>query len=380
MTTSVSPATVPRDGTADRLQVPWRTVLPLAVVAAFGSGFWIIAIRGAAGSIERASGPFQVWLQESTLLLPLYVFAVLAALTLALRWFGRGRLRARATAGTFLLVVMGVSLVATAVLAVNAVYDYQQQIAHLALMNATHGPCNAACLAQQKQDTVVVQTRAVGLGGLLVLVSNLVLLGLVVAFRGGRLDLASVHRRPERVSRFDGVEVFLMSGLLGAAAIHAVVIREQLSLWPAAGVFLVLLAIAEVDVAALFLIRLRSPALLATVVVSAGPLLLWLYSRTIGLPFGPQAGVPQPVGLADVSAALLEAAMLVVAVLALWSPQRQRTPSTSPLLVRLALVAVLAVTITGLGSGLGIVAPAGQTSNHTGHQQAEAVSPASART
>jgi hypothetical protein len=83
-------ATTERPGTLPgRLSIiPWLTVLPLAVVMAYADGFWIISLRGAAGAIERTGQPFATWLRESTLTLPIFVIAVLGALTLAARWFG----------------------------------------------------------------------------------------------------------------------------------------------------------------------------------------------------------------------------------------------------------------------------------------------------
>ncbi len=75
-------------GDRRRASVSWSHVLPLAVVLAFANGFWIIALRGAIGAIERTSAPFSAWWHESTLLVPVYVVAVLAAFLLAQRWFG----------------------------------------------------------------------------------------------------------------------------------------------------------------------------------------------------------------------------------------------------------------------------------------------------
>jgi hypothetical protein len=66
--------------------VAWWTVLPLAALMAYGDGFWVISLRGAAGAIERMDSPFQAWLRESTLFLPVFVIAVLAAT--AWRWPG----------------------------------------------------------------------------------------------------------------------------------------------------------------------------------------------------------------------------------------------------------------------------------------------------
>jgi len=378
MTTTAGSPRVAGTGDAGgaRLRVPWGTVLPLATVAAFGSTFWIVSVRGAVGAIERTSDPFPAWLQESTLLLPLYVFAVLGALTLALRWFGRGRQRTRTTGATFLLVVGAVTVVGAAVLIANAVYDYQLQSTHLVAMNATHGPCDAECVTTQLHDASVLQLRAVGLGSLLVLVSNIVLLGLVVAFRGGRLDIASARRAAGpgsgRVGRFGSVDLFLIAALLGAAVVHATVVPELLGPWPAAGIALLLLTVAEVDAALLFLLRLKSAQYLATAVVSALPLGVWLYSRTLGLPFGPSAGDPQQIGLTDAALAVLQAATLVVAVAALRSRRAHRTAasqSTSQHAARLALAGVLAVTAVGITGGLGLLAATGQPSHatHNGH-------------
>ena len=85
---SIDSARQPTEHARARLAVPWLTVLPLAIVMAYADGFWMVALRGAVGAIERTQEPFTSWWRESTLGLPLYVFAVLGALMLAMRWFG----------------------------------------------------------------------------------------------------------------------------------------------------------------------------------------------------------------------------------------------------------------------------------------------------
>ena len=196
------------------------------------------------------------------------------------------------------------------------------------------------------------------------LVTNLVLVGWVVAIRGGRLDVTTTRRAagalPQSAlaadrapSRTDDLRRLLAAGLVGSAVIHAAVVPEHLAEWAGAGVFFAVLAAAELAVAAVLLARPQPGALLAAAIVSIGPLALWLYSRTVGLPFGPGAGVPEPVGLPDCTACALEVITLLVALILLGGSGRRRQPPASAHASWLALVAVLAVTAIGLaGSGL----------------------------
>jgi len=88
MATLSADALPARDALPDsRRGVPWKTVVTLAAVLAYADGYWLVSLRGAIGAIERTDHPFASWLRESTAVLPVFVFAVLAALTLALHWF-----------------------------------------------------------------------------------------------------------------------------------------------------------------------------------------------------------------------------------------------------------------------------------------------------
>ena len=69
----------PRTRSAVRTSVPWSTVLPLAVVLSFADGFWITSMRRRSAPAVPA-GPFTTWWRESSVLVPLYVCAVLGAL------------------------------------------------------------------------------------------------------------------------------------------------------------------------------------------------------------------------------------------------------------------------------------------------------------
>lgn len=356
------------------LRVPWATVLVLAIVLTYADGFWAVAVRGAVGSIDRTDDPFATWLRESTLLLPVYVFAVLAALTLALRWRGPHPRRTLAVATTLPLIVATATLAAVAVLIANAAYDYQLQTDHLAALHGVHGTCGTDCLAIQEQATLALHVRGVALTGALVLASNLVLVGLVAAFLGGRLAVTSsppqgqhparflrgmppARREPRLPTRFHELRVFLAVALLGTAVLHDTVTPYLLTDWPGARTVFGVLCAAEIVVAILVVARLSPAVLRAAVTVSAVPLLVWLLSRTVGLPFGPDSGVLQPVGLVDGAAALLEVAAIVAALLLLRAPGWLRPPSAAPHLGRLALVAVVAVTVVGLGGGISVSGP-----------------------
>jgi hypothetical protein len=322
------------------------------------------SLRGAVGAIERTQGPFASWLRESTLVLPVFVLAVLGALTLALRWFGPV-LRGRTFAATALLVVSVGTLAGIAEVAANSAYDYRLQSATLQMMDSMRNTSGGGLVAQQQQASLGLQVHAVAYGAAIILVTNLVLVALVVAFKGGRLDVSKtrpVSSTPH--SRAENLRLLLAAGLAGSAVLHAAVVPQHLGEWGAAGVFFVALAAAELAVAALLragpqpqqpIVRIAGPqpTVLAAAVVSIGPLALWLYSRTLGMPFGPGAGVPEPIGLTDLTACVLEICTLILAVVLVRGKAWLRRPPFSAHLGAITLVAVIAITTIGLaGSGL----------------------------
>jgi hypothetical protein len=120
--------------------------------------------------------------------------------------------------------------------------------------------------------------------------------------------------------------------------------------WWAEGAFFFALSLLEGALgAALLFTRARRPCL-AAAVLSLATIAVWAWSRTTGLPLGPEAGYPEPVGRADTVATLLEAlTALALAPAALRSglgphpPPRSRYRSTAA-----ALVAVAVATAFGL--------------------------------
>ncbi|MFF2242713.1 hypothetical protein ACFVTM_00835 [Arthrobacter sp. NPDC058130] len=332
-----------------REAVPWLTVASLAVVMAYADGFWMMSLRGAVGAIERTQEPFVGWLRESTLVLPVFVVAVLGALTLALHLFGPEPRKWSAVLTALLVVAAGTG-VGIALIAVSSAYDYRLQSDQLQLIGSMSHTCaQHGCVTLQEQASLGLQMRAVGYGSGMLLVTNLVLVGWVVAIRGGRLDVSSIRRRTAPGTGSDHRRLFLAAALFGSAAIHAAVVPEHLREWAAAGVFFAILAAAQLALGLLLLGRRRRAVLLAVAAASVVPLALWLGSRTVGLPFGPTAGAPELAGLADIAAGVLELGALVAAVGLLRDKgQHPRRPPASAHIRSLPVVAAIAVGVLGL--------------------------------
>jgi hypothetical protein len=319
-----------------RPAVPWLTVIPLAAMMAYADGFWMVSLRGAVGAIERTQEPFASWLRESTVLLPVFVVAVIAAVTLALRWFGPVLAGKKAFLTTALLIAAAGTLAGTATLAASEAWDYALQHD---LMGTLHHASSVQSADQLDQASLGLQLAAFGYGAGLLLVTNIVVTGWTVAIRGGRLDVsrqqkATPERTPRRVrarrartgatdlsapdlSATDLGQMLAGVALFGCAAIHLAVIPDHMDHWPVASAFFLALAMAEIACGVLLLGRAGLSVLVAVTAAAVVPLALWVWSRTSGLPFGPNSSVPEPVGLADVAAGLLELGTLVIAVVLL---------------------------------------------------------------
>lgn len=345
-----------RHSVVHRAAVPWLTVLPVAVLMSFADGYWMTSLRGAFGAIQRTQDPFGTWVRDSTVLVPAFVLAVLAALALSVRLFGPV-LRARPSVPvTALFIALAGTVPGLVALGASTAYDYDLESSQLGIMATMQGRCVAGdCLGIQRRATLALQERSVVLGMGLILLTNLVLVGWVVAVHGGRLRVSATGRAGEAPrSRADDLRRLLAVGLVCSAVIHGAVAPEHLVEWPAAGAFFIALAGVELAVATLVVRRPRASTLVAAAASSLGPLSLWLCSRTVGLPFGPEPGTTEAVGLADVSACLLELATLAAAVaLVLAQPRLRARRGAGAHRGWIPVMAVLTVTAIGFsGSGL----------------------------
>jgi hypothetical protein len=194
MSTMSINATTERTGTQPgRLSVvPWLTVVPLAVLLAYADGFWLIVLRLTVGSTGRTPAPFATWLLESTLVLPIFVLAVIGALLLATRWFGPLLRKPKTVVAAALMVVAAATLVGTVELAASSAYDYNLQTSRpMASMSSMATPASEVA---SNQSALGLQVRSVGYGSGILLVTNLVLVGWVVALRGGRLGVTKTRK------------------------------------------------------------------------------------------------------------------------------------------------------------------------------------------
>jgi len=169
----------------DPWPVRWRTVVGMAVLMAYADGFWLTSVTGAVGAIERTQSPFVTWLRDSTLMVPAFALAVLVALALAHRRFGRPiRGRRGGLAATLLIAAAG-TVLAFAQVMISAVYDYHLQAGLLQFMQSVHAH---GTLADQLQLNRAADMQGARYATALDLISNCVLVGWVLALQGGRLE------------------------------------------------------------------------------------------------------------------------------------------------------------------------------------------------
>src|SRR5437879_8092441 len=134
--------------------------------------------------------------------------------------------------------------------------------------------------------------------------------------RSTRQPAGSSCRRKERImneiERFTpahGWKMLAALTLLGAAAIHVAVTPQHFDEWFAAGVFFIVLAVAEIVGGAVMIspVGERPAARGLVAALTAATIALWVVSRTVGLPFGPDPGMPEAIGVLDLPSPGLEA-------------------------------------------------------------------------
>jgi len=140
--------------------------------------------------------------------------------------------------------------------------------------------------------------------------------------------------------------VLVTAGLCtaGAAAIHFAVTNEHFNEWWGYGVFFFLAGWVQLLWAAIA-VRVHSRGLLAIGLVgNASVVVLWVVTRTVGLPFGPEPGAAESLGWADGISSAFEAVAALCCLVLLLRPVAALRVHVPPL-----LVAAGTATLTTLG-------------------------------
>src|SRR5499427_10678026 len=120
------------------------------------------------------------------------------------------------------------------------------------------------------------------------------------------------------------VRPYVLGGLaalsVGAAAIHFAVVFEHFAQYALYGVFFLVLAWAQLIWPAVLLWRPSRLWLWLGLTGNAAVLAVYVASRTVGLPFGPDLHHPEQVGALDVMSCVLEFALITGCAALLWRP------------------------------------------------------------
>jgi hypothetical protein len=110
-------------------------------------------------------------------------------------------------------------------------------------------------------------------------------------------------------------DVRILTGALSAVAglIHVKAVADHASHYWLFGVLFGVVALAQIGLAvALWRTAVSDRLLVAAAVMTAGVIVVWLVSRTVGLPIGPWAGEAEAFGVSDVIATLIEVVFIAV--------------------------------------------------------------------
>jgi hypothetical protein len=120
----------------------------------------------------------------------------------------------------------------------------------------------------------------------------------------------------------------MIAGLSGlAAGIHLSVAPEHFDEWWGYGTFFLVAAAGECALVALLALRPRAWVLQAGIWTSLAAMLMYLVSRTSGIPLGPEQGVVETVDLPGLAATAAEGALVVVLCMLLAGRERRHTLS-----------------------------------------------------
>lgn len=160
---------------------------------------------------------------------------------------------------------------------------------------------------------------------LMMVVSSLPMLLIATVLLANALDRRWIFGEESRSVGLSVPLTAIAAGLSqGAAAIHFSVIQHHFEEFALFGYAFIGLAGFQAIWAMVHVLRGDARVAMLGAAVNAGAVVIWVVSRTAGLPIGPEPGLPEAVGFADLLATAFEVALIVVLVAALpsaWSPK-----------------------------------------------------------
>ncbi len=176
---------------------------------------------------------------------------------------------------------------------------------------------------------------------------------------------------------------YLLGGLaalsVGAAAIHFAVVFEHFAEYTLYGVFFLVISWAQLIWPAIVFWRPSRTWLWLGIVGNAAVIGVYVASRTVGLPFGPDRHEVEPVGALDVVSCVLEFGLIVGCVALLWRPslmdrpvERRGAGARVAALVALPVVVIAVTTAVMMPGWAGPEGPAGMASEMSDQASASA--------
>jgi hypothetical protein len=154
---------------------------------------------------------------------------------------------------------------------------------------------------------------------------------------------------------------------VGAAAIHFAVGPEHFREYWGFGVFFVVVAWLQLAFAAAALVRAQRAIVVGAAIGNALVVVIWIVSRTIGIPLGPEPGTAESATVIDLMATAFELVIVVCCIGSLASRIRGRQLPRS-VLTRLVIVAVAVVIALTTWA---VAAPTREGTTHGHHSDAE---------
>ena len=161
------------------------------------------------------------------------------------------------------------------------------------------------------------------------------------------------------------IRAALASLSFGAGAIHLAMATSHAGEWLAEGVVFAIAGWLQLGLALAFAVRPSKAALITACGANLLFVAAWAWTRTVGMPFGPEQGNVHVTGFVDVTAAVFEMAIVVLSALAL------ATPTTAPGTSRVSRAACVAIPLCVLAlATTAIVSPSARGHAHGGDEGA----------